>query len=120
TGQDMKDYLRDMMILQDFAHQNRLKMLRAIAAGMGGEIKDITNSTHNYIDIKRMVLRKGAISAEKGQLLLIPLNMRDGMLICEGRGNPDWNWSAPHGAGRLYSRAKAKQIFSLEDYKEST
>ena len=115
----MQDYLRDMAVLQDFALQNRLQMLRVIVAEMGGEIMDMINSTHNYIDTKRMILRKGAISAEKGELLLIPLNMRDGMLICEGKGNRDWNWSAPHGAGRLYSRAKAKQIFLLEDYQKA-
>ena len=119
TGRDMQDYLRDMAVLQDFALQNRLQMLRVIVAEMGGEIMDMINSTHNYIDTKRMILRKGAISAEKGELLLIPLNMRDGMLICEGKGNRDWNWSAPHGAGRLYSRAKAKQIFLLEDYQKA-
>lgn len=74
---------------------------------------------HNYIDFSRMILRKGAVSAELGEKLLIPINMRDGSLICVGKGNPDWNYSAPHGAGRLMSRSKAKELLSMEEYQES-
>lgn len=80
---------------------------------------DYFTTIHNYIDHKRMILRKGAVAAEKGQRLVIPMNMRDGVLICEGKGNPEWNYSAPHGAGRLMSRGVAKKIIKLEDFQES-
>ena len=119
VGENMKDYLHDMNIMQAFAVANRKAMLDNIVARMGGEILSQITSTHNYIDIQQnaITLRKGAISAQKGQELVIPLNMRDGLLVCVGLGNPDWNYSAPHGAGRLYSRSKAKSILKLEDYK---
>ena len=74
---------------------------------------------HNYIDVPNQILRKGAVSAREGEILLIPINMRDGSLICRGKGNKEWNYSAPHGAGRLMSRSKAKELLSLEDYTES-
>ncbi|OPZ90511.1 MAG: RNA-splicing ligase RtcB [Firmicutes bacterium ADurb.Bin419] len=74
---------------------------------------------HNYIDLDNMILRKGAISARAGERVLIPINMRDGSLICVGKGNKDWNYSAPHGAGRLMSRSKAKEVISLEEFKKS-
>lgn len=76
-------------------------------------------TVHNYIDTDHMILRKGAVSAKEEEILLIPMNMRDGSLICRGKGNPDWNYSAPHGAGRLYGRMEAKRRFSVEDYRES-
>ena len=121
TGELMKDYLHDMNIMQEFAVANRKAMFDAVVDGMGGKIEKHISSTHNYIDMsdKKIILRKGAISARKGESLVIPLNMRDGVLICEGKGNADWNYSAPHGAGRLYSRSKAKEIFGLEQYKKS-
>ena len=119
TGADMGDYLHDMEIIQNFANQNRLAMLNTIAGAMSGKIKEHISSIHNYIDIQNMILRKGAICADKGKRLVIPMNMRDGMLICEGKGDPEWNNSAPHGAGRLYSRSEAKQRFSVDEYKES-
>lgn len=77
------------------------------------------NTTHNYIDLKVMILRKGAISALKGEEVIIPMNMRDGSLICIGKGNPDWNYSAPHGAGRILSRSKAKDVINLKDFEDS-
>lgn len=119
TGQDMQDYLHDVAIMQEFANQSRFTMLNAIVTAMGGKITEHIQSIHNYIDLSDetcIVLRKGAISAKEGEVLVIPLNMRDGMLVCKGKGNPEWNYSAPHGAGRLYSRSKAKEIFSVEEY----
>lgn len=119
TGADMSDYLHDMEIIQNFANRNRRTMLNMIVEAMGGRITEHINSIHNYIDIENKILRKGAIGADKGKKLVIPMNMRDGMLICEGKGNPEWNNSAPHGAGRLYSRSEAKAMFSVEEYKEA-
>lgn len=116
TGEDMKDYLHDVAIMQEFAVANRKAMLDAIVKAMGGRVRKTITSTHNYIDVENMILRKGAISAQKGEMLVIPLNMRDGLLVCSGKGNPDWNYSAPHGAGRLYSRSKAKEVFTVDEY----
>lgn len=117
TGSDLDDYLHDIEIMQAFAAANRNAMLTTIVNRMGGSIGEHISSVHNYIDTKNMILRKGAISAQKGEILVIPMNMRDGILICRGKGNPDWNFSAPHGAGRLYSRGKAKKLFSVDDYR---
>lgn len=122
TGQDMQDYLHDVAIMQDFANKNRFEMLNAIVNAMGGKILQHIESIHNYIDLSdenNIILRKGAISAKRDEILVIPLNMRDGILICKGKGNADWNCSAPHGAGRLYSRSKAKEIFTVTEYEES-
>lgn len=119
TGKQMQEYLHDADVMREFAEQNRATMLRTICRNMGATITDTIVSTHNYIDGKRMILRKGAISAESGERLVIPLNMRDGILVAVGKGNSDWNCSAPHGAGRLYSRTKAKSIFTLTQYRES-
>lgn len=116
TGIDMQNYLHDVGIMQKFAVQNRQTILFNIVNNMNGTVIDKLTSTHNYIDLNNMILRKGAISAQKDELLVIPLNMRDGVLICRGKGNEDWNYSAPHGAGRLYSRSKAKELFSVEEY----
>jgi RNA-splicing ligase RtcB len=116
SGTDMEDYLHDVSIMQNFANDNRLSMLREICNAMGGKVLQHINSIHNYIDIENRILRKGAISAQKGQIIVIPLNMRDGLLLCCGKGNPEWNYSAPHGAGRLYSRSKAKEVFTVEEY----
>lgn len=116
TGEDMAAYLHDVAIMQKFANDNRMQMLQEITTVMGGKILEHINSVHNYIDTENMILRKGAISAQNGQLLVIPLNMRDGLLVCKGKGNPDWNYSAPHGAGRLYSRSMAKEVFTVEEY----
>jgi len=113
------DYIHDMKIVQDFAVINRRAMLDEITKNMNYEIDEEFATIHNYIDTESMILRKGAVSAQKGQKLLIPINMRDGSLICIGKGNPDWNNSAPHGAGRLMGRNAAKGRISLEEFKKS-
>lgn len=118
-GQDYLDYLNDMKIVQSFATLNRKAMMDELVSRMGLTVIDSFATIHNYIDTNTMLLRKGAISAEKGEKVLIPINMRDGSLICTGKGNLDWNNSAPHGAGRLMSRSVAKQAVSLEEFKES-
>ena len=86
---------------------------------MGFRVESEFETIHNYIDIFRMILRKGAVSAEFGEKLIIPMNMRDGSLICVGKGNADWNYSAPHGAGRLMSRTKAKETLSMGEFNDS-
>ena len=116
TGEAMQAYLHDIKIMQDFANANRRKMLSTIVKAMGGRIVGEISSIHNYIDVEHGILRKGAISAQEGETLVIPLNMKDGVLICCGKGNEEWNCSAPHGAGRLYSRSKAKEFFTVEEY----
>ncbi len=118
VGEEMQAYLHDVKVMQKFANDNRTTMLKHIVEAMHGEIEYHISSIHNYIDTENMILRKGAISAQKGETLVIPLNMRDGLLICRGKGNEDWNYSAPHGAGRLYSRSRAKELFTVEEYQE--
>ena len=108
-----------MEIVQEYAALNRKTIAEIICKKAGLQIRSSIETIHNYIDTKNMILRKGAVSAQKGQLLLIPMNMRDGSLICMGKGNEDWNCSAPHGAGRLMSRSKAKQNIALEEYEDS-
>lgn len=93
-------------------------MVDEIVNGLGLHIEEQFSTIHNYIDTDKMILRKGAVSALSGEKLLIPINMRDGSLICTGLGNEDWNYSAPHGAGRLMSRGEAKQSFSVDDFKK--
>lgn len=117
-GEDLEHYLHDCAILNNFAHMNRIYILSEIVARMGGEVTEagFINTVHNYIDTTARILRKGAVAANAGERLVIPLNMRDGVLICQGKGNPDWNYSAPHGAGRLYSRKAAKKAFTVEEY----
>ena len=117
-GSLLEMYLHDMKIVQEFARLNRAAMLSDIAKEMGLHIKDSFATVHNYIDAESMILRKGAVSAKLGELLIIPINMRDGALICTGKGNEDWNVSAPHGAGRLMSRSKAKENFTVSDFKK--
>lgn len=118
-GQDMKDYLHDMKIAQEYAKKNRCAIASEIIEHMNLTIAHSFNTTHNYIDLKVMILRKGAISALKGEEVIIPMNMRDRSLICIGKGNPDWNYSAPHGAGRILSRSKAKDVINLKDFEDS-
>ena len=108
-----------MKITQAFASLSRQAVGQEILDGMGIVAKDHFATIHNYIDVENMILRKGAVSAQKDEILLIPINMRDGSLICRGKGNPDWNYSAPHGAGRLYSRSQAKDLFSLDEFASS-
>lgn len=115
----LNDYLHDVKICQQFAKRNRALMAKVILETAGIETVDWFESVHNYIDIDNMILRKGAISAQKGERVLIPLNMRDGSIIAVGKGNPEWNYSAPHGAGRIMSRAKAKKTLNVEAYKEA-
>lgn len=118
-GKSYKNYLNDMRIVQKYAEYNRKAIVDEIVNRMGFEIIDQFTTIHNYIDLDNMILRKGAISAQKGEKVLIPINMRDGSLICIGKGNKDWNYSAPHGAGRVMSRKKAKKTISLEEFKKS-
>lgn len=119
TGQDFKDYMNDMSIVQQFATINRNMIAKIIIDLYNLNIDSSFETIHNYIDFKRMILRKGAVSAEKNEMLLIPINMSDGSLLCKGKGNEDWNYSAPHGAGRLMSRGKAKECINIDDYKNS-
>ncbi len=118
-GQDFADYIHDMEIVQRYASVNRMTMAGFIFAGMHWNPKLYFETIHNYIDTKAMILRKGAVRADADEKLIIPMNMRDGSLICVGKGNPDWNYSAPHGAGRLMSRAKAKESLSVDDFKRT-
>lgn len=118
-GKLFEDYIHDMKIMQEFATLNRAAIADTIQCGMRYEVKDEWETIHNYIDTDNMILRKGAISAQKGEIAIIPMNMRDGSLIVKGKGNPDWNYSAPHGAGRLMSRTQAKNSIAIKDFKES-
>ncbi|MBO5103820.1 MAG: RtcB family protein [Ruminococcus sp.] len=117
-GELFEQYIHDMKIVQEFARLNRLAMIDEIIKGMGLHVVEQFTTIHNYIDTESMILRKGAVSAKDGEKLLIPINMRDGSLICTGKGNPDWNYSAPHGAGRIMSRSQAKQSFTVSEYKK--
>ena len=117
-GQLFDDYIHDMRLTQHFAALNRRAMVEVILEGMGLTAAEQFTTIHNYIDTEQMILRKGAVSARAGEKLLIPINMRDGSLICIGRGNPDWNCSAPHGAGRLMSRKEAFRKLSLQEYRQ--
>lgn len=119
TGEYRQMYLDDMKICQDFAVLNRRTIANLIISNLlGGSIEDYTSfeTIHNYIDLSSNIVRKGAVSAKEGKKILIPINMRDGSLICVGKGNTDWNCSAPHGAGRLYSRKAAKEEFTVEEF----
>lgn len=118
-GAYREDYLHDMGICQRFAVQNRLWIASIIAERMGWSLDDPFETIHNYIDLDTNIVRKGAINADAGQKLLIPINMRDGCIIGIGKGNDDWNNSAPHGAGRLMSRRKAKETYSVDQFKKS-
>ena len=118
-GEDFDDYLHDMEIVQLYAVKNREAMADVIIREMHLTVADAFTTIHNYIDIPNRILRKGAVSAKFGETLLIPVNMRDGSLICRGKGNDEWNQSAPHGAGRLFSRKDAKQTFTVDEFSES-
>ena len=119
TGDARSAYLHDMKICQEYAAMNRRIIADRILTNLLGRGLDTFRSfqtIHNYIDHETNIIRKGAVSAKKGEKLLIPINMRDGSLLCIGKGNPQWNCSAPHGAGRLFSRGAARQNFTVEDY----
>lgn len=118
-GEDKENYLHDMKFMQEFAMLNRTIIKEVILDGMNLYEADSFTTIHNYIDTDAMILRKGAVSAKKGERLLIPMNMRDGSLLCTGLGNADWNESAPHGAGRLMSRKDAFNSVSLTEFKKS-
>lgn len=115
-GSLFDDYLNDMQVVQTFARLNRYCMMRAIINTMDLHCEDGFTTTHNYIDVGNMILRKGSVSAQLGERFIIPINMRDGSLLCTGKGNPDWNYSAPHGAGRLMSRSAAKEAFTVDEF----
>ena len=117
-GELFEQYVHDMKLVQQFAMLNRQAMMDEILKGMKLHVEEQFTTIHNYIDTDHMILRKGAVSAQAGEKLLIPINMRDGSLICVGKGNADWNFSAPHGAGRLMSRAQAKQSFTVSEFKK--
>lgn len=117
-GTFMEDYLHDVDICQKFAERNRAKMAEIILERAGITQIETFQTIHNYVDVKDMILRKGSVSAKKDEKLLIPINMRDGSLICIGKGNEDWNFSAPHGAGRLMSRSTALERLTMEEYKK--
>lgn len=119
TGQDMDDYLNDLKIAQQFAKLNREAMVDEIITEMDWVVTEQFDTIHNYIDLENMILRKGAISAQEGEKVVIPINMRDGSIIAIGKGNPDWNYSAPHGAGRIMSRSKAKEQVTMEQFTDS-
>jgi len=104
---------------QRFARHNRERMAEIILDHTGLEALDAFHTIHNYIDTDEMILRKGAIAAHAGELVLIPINMRDGSVLAYGKGNPDWNFSAPHGAGRIMSRSRAKAAIEMEDYRKA-
>ncbi|MBP3610642.1 MAG: RtcB family protein [Lachnospiraceae bacterium] len=118
-GTYLEDYLHDVELCQQFARRNREKIAEVLLERSGLTGGEAFHTIHNYIDTKEMILRKGAIAAHKGEKVLIPINMRDGSVLAVGRGNADWNYSAPHGAGRLMSRGKAKETLSLEEYKKT-
>ena len=118
SGDLFEQYINDMKIVQSYAAVNRQAMIDDIVKGMKLHVEEQFTTIHNYIDTDKMILRKGAVSAEKGEKFLIPINMRDGSLICLGKGNEDWNYSAPHGAGRLMSRTEAKNSYTLSEFKK--
>lgn len=119
SGNPFEDYLHDVENCQKFARRSRELMAEVLMDRTGLHAVDAFHTIHNYIDTDEMILRKGAIAAHDGERVLIPVNMRDGSIIAVGKGNPDWNFSAPHGAGRVMSRTRAKKSISLDEYRES-
>lgn len=119
SGTYLEDYLHDVEICQAFARRNREKMAEIILEKMNFTAADAFHTIHNYIDTKEHILRKGAIAAHAGEKVLIPINMRDGSVLAMGKGNPEWNFSAPHGAGRIMSRMKAKESLDMEAYRSA-
>jgi tRNA-splicing ligase RtcB len=113
---NMSNYIHDMKIAQMYASSNRNLIAKTIISKMNFEYIDSFETIHNYIDTDRMILRKGAVDAQSSRNILIPMNMRDGCLVCRGKGNKDWNYSAPHGAGRLMSRSKAKENINIDEF----
>ena len=118
-GEYLSDYLHDITICQEFARRNREKIAEVLLSRTGLTGVESFHTIHNYIDTDEMILRKGAIAAHDGELVLIPINMRDGSVLARGKGNPEWNYSAPHGAGRIMSRTAARETLNLEEYRAS-
>ena len=118
-GSYLEDYLHDVEVCQRFARRNREKMAEILLERTGIAAGEAFHTIHNYIDTEEMILRKGAIAAHAGEKILIPINMRDGSVLAVGKGNAEWNYSAPHGAGRIMSRKAAKDKLSLEEYRET-
>lgn len=118
-GTFLEDYLHDVEICQSFAKRSRERMAEVLLERTGMTGADAFHTIHNYIDTDEMILRKGAIAAHAGEKVLIPINMRDGSVIAVGKGNPEWNYSAPHGAGRIMSRSRAKEVLDMEAYREA-
>lgn len=118
-GEAFNEYIHDMKLAQQFAKANRERIAFVIGHHMNWTYTDAFDTIHNYIDTETMTLRKGAVRANKGEQLVIPMNMRDGSLLCVGKGNEDWNNSAPHGAGRLFSRTQAMKNLTMNEFKES-
>ena len=116
-GENLDSYIHDIKICQDFARRNREKIAEVLLKMTGLAGSEGFHTVHNYIDTDEMILRKGAIAAHEGELVLIPINMRDGSVFARGKGNPEWNYSAPHGAGRIMSRNRAKEELNLEEYR---
>jgi len=116
---DMFDYVVDMIVAQEYARLNRYVIASEISKYFGKPISDIIESVHNYIDFDDMIIRKGAIRSYVGEKMIIPFTMKDGSIICDGKSNPEWNFSAPHGAGRVLSRNQAKKTLDMETFKES-
>lgn len=119
SNSDFQNYIHDMGLAQEHAKINRETIVNTIVSKMNWHIVDSMDTIHNYIDIDNMILRKGSVSAQKDEKLIIPMNMRDGSLICVGKGNPDWNYSAPHGAGRIMSRSQAKSLIDINEFADS-
>lgn len=118
-GSYFEDYMHDVAVCQEFATRNREKIAEVLLARTGLQGTEGFHTVHNYIDTEEKILRKGAIAAHAGEKVLIPINMRDGSVLAVGKGNPEWNYSAPHGAGRIMSRTTAKNTLNLEEYKEA-
>lgn len=119
TGKDLDNYLHDIQVLNKFANINRQIIRDCILEHMKWDSDGEFTTLHNYIDLDAMIIRKGAVSAKQGEQLIIPMNMRDGALLCTGLGNEDWNYSAPHGAGRICSRKEAENRFTVSDFKKT-
>lgn len=124
AGEQMKGYITDMVVAQAYAEFNHIIIHRLVADVFkeicgGVTVEEQIITTHNYIDFKARMMRKGAVASIEGQKLVIPFNMRDGLIICNGKSNSDWNYSAPHGAGRLMSRSTAKELIDMEEYRQS-
>lgn len=117
-GEYMERYIHDLDICQNFAYRNRELIAEKLLSDNSLTAINSFHTIHNYIDLDKMILRKGSVSADRDEKLLIPINMRDGSLICIGKGNSEWNYSAPHGAGRLFSRSEAAGLFSVDDFEK--